>query len=371
MYRPNYKRQEQRSDSPNPENEIDQSQTEYSLFQCGACPIVQRIIQNYQFTCPWSVFDQWVRQVLPAMFPSRNTFITERVSPDTDNADSNTSHLEWRQEASGNADPDTSQSECRKEAFDNADPDKLREERNSTPGSKTSDTDSVNVTNQTQATPMKYLQNQLSLLKCDYCGFKAPKKGIMRTHFEITGHTHAAEVMGYFENGTFHCKSIIEPAAVHFFAKRKHMNRLTDLVIMCPICFSHFSTMFQCADHAIEKHGENVYGVGEVVGQHTITLPFGLRCLCSGRFKEVPRTGKHRHTCRNYQISSEPNISYFYVCPFCIQFFNSAGFYSHIQSETKKHNHRGNVRVAVVHVRHPTASRAMLPYALGPTLQDT
>lgn len=256
-------------------------------------------------------------------------------------------------------DPDMNHSECKGDG-------------NSTPSSESSGTDSADVANQTLVTSMERLKNQKHFFKCDYCDFKALNKGKMKTHFGITGHSFAADIMGFFENETYHCKSIIEPVAIHLFANKKNMGNLTDLVIMCPICFSHFPSMYKCNNHALRNHGENVYGVGKVVGRHVISLPVGLRCLCGQQCREESQIRKHLNTCKNFQIMPEPNISYLYVCPFCIQFFGDIhGFHVHIQTETNKYNLRQNVMVTIIHVRHPTVSRAMLPYACGPTLQDT
>jgi hypothetical protein len=243
---------------------------------------------------------------------------------------------------------------------------------NSTPGSESSGADSGAAANQTLDTFMKSLKNQKRFFKCDYCDFKAPNKGRMKNHLKTTGHLFAAEIMGSFENETFHCKSIIEPLAVNLTPKEKHMSNFSDLVLMCPVCLSHFPSIVRCVNHAAKSHCEKVYGVGEVADRHVISLPVGLRCLCGEQFSDQSQIGKHLNKCKNFQIKREPNISYFYVCPFCIQLFAEIhGFYLHIQSESQKHNHHQNVVVTVIHVRNPTTPKTMLPYACGPTLQDT
>lgn len=122
-------------------------------------------------------------------------------------------------------------------------------------------------------------------------------------HFNTTGHTSSAEIMGSFENETYHCKSIIDPAAVHLFTRKRSLKNVTDLVILCPICFKYFPSMYQCANHAKRDHNENVYGVGKVVRQQTTHVAIGLKCLCMSQFNHESEVAKHVHKCKNYQIN--------------------------------------------------------------------
>ncbi|XP_061174610.1 uncharacterized protein LOC133183703 [Saccostrea echinata] len=214
------------------------------------------------------------------------------------------------------------------------------------------------------------VKNQKRFFKCDLCDFIARNKGLMLNHFRSTLHTSAAEIMGSQVEEVYHCKSIIDPAAVHLHAKNR--SNVSDLAIMCPICFKYFSTMYQCANHAKKDHGENVYGVGKVIGRHATYIPTNLQCLCNEQFNNDSKLIKHIHTCKHFQTQPQPNVSFLHVCPYCVQLFidvNSCR--THIQSERKKHNVPQIIEVSTLHVAHPTIKKPMLPYACGPTLQDT
>lgn len=216
------------------------------------------------------------------------------------------------------------------------------------------------------------VKNQKRFFKCDYCDFKAPNKGKMMNHFDTTGHTSSAEIMGSFENETYHCKSIIDPAAVHLITRKRSLRNITDMVILCPICFKYFPSMYQCANHAKRDHNENVYGVGKVVRQQTTHVAIGLKCLCMSQFNHESEVAKHVHKCKNYQINKELHMTYIYVCPYCIRMFDSVmGCHSHIQREAEKHKVNDNVQVPILLVSQEIPKKPMLPYACGPTLQDT
>ncbi|XP_061186570.1 uncharacterized protein LOC133194682 [Saccostrea echinata] len=214
------------------------------------------------------------------------------------------------------------------------------------------------------------VKNQHHFYKCDFCDFTVPSKGKMKVHFESTLHTRAAEIMGYKMDGKYHCKSIIDPAAVFLNAEKR--TQVTDLVVMCPICFTYYPTMYQCANHAKQNHCENVYGIGKVIGQHTIYIPSALKCLCNVWFNEESKYIKHIQTCKHFRIQPQANVSFFQVCPFCYEVFNDIiGCRAHIQSGRKRHSVTKIIEVNTIHVSHPTIKKPMLPYACGPTLQDT
>ncbi|XP_022333460.2 uncharacterized protein LOC111130586 [Crassostrea virginica] len=215
------------------------------------------------------------------------------------------------------------------------------------------------------------VKSQRRFFKCDYCDFKALNRGTIDNHFRNTGHTTGAEILGYLENEKFHCKSIIDPIAVHLVLKRRTARNLTDLVILCPICFKHFPNMYQCANHAKRDHNENVYGVGTVRGHHTIYVAVGLVCLCMKQFNNESEIEQHVHKCKNYKVKEVPNMSNIFVCPICFRSFDSVGACrSHVQSEAVKHQVSDNVQVTVLHVSQNVNKIPMLPYACGPTLQD-
>ncbi|XP_062573012.1 zinc finger and BTB domain-containing protein 17-like [Saccostrea cucullata] len=211
---------------------------------------------------------------------------------------------------------------------------------------------------------------QKRFFKCDLCDFKVPNSGLMQKHFRNSLHTSAAEIMGSQVEETFHCKSIIDPAAVHMHAKDR--TGVSDLAIMCPICFKYFSTMYLCAKHAVQEHGENVYGVGKVTGQHSTYIPMNLQCLCNEQFINDSTLIKHMNTCKHFQTAPQANISFLHVCPFCFQIFiDFNSLRSHIRSEGKKHKVPQIIEISTIHVEHPTIKKPMLPYACGPLLQDT